>query len=156
MHEGESMKPRNYGWLTGLMVGACLLLAKGASAGPCVDVMQPCDCPPTHYSAFHVLTPVAYRWAAWCWGPRKYTFVKNLYPSVPPTYYVTRYHCPSINPLQFSVLNYPGLAGPPPGSTYQSPPRPQKQRENPREELPPPRVDKQPELLPPPTEEPKK
>jgi hypothetical protein len=144
--------------MAGLIGGACLLLARGASAGPYVEVMQPCDCPPTHYSALHVLTPIAYRWAAWCQGPCRYTFVKNYYPTVAPTDYVTKYHCPSVNPLQFSVLNYPGLMLPPPGSTYQSPSRPQqqKQREKQPQELPSPKVDNQPELLPPPKEEPKK
>jgi hypothetical protein len=153
------MKPGKRGWMAGLIVAASLLGARGASAGPYVNVMQPCDCPPTHYSAFHVLTPIVYRWTAWCWGPRRYTFAKNLYPSVVPTHYVTRYHCPSINPLQFSVINYPGLTGPAPGSSYQSPPRPaqqRRQRETPPEELPSPKVEKEPELLPPPKEEPKK
>jgi hypothetical protein len=153
------MKPGKRGWMAGLIVAMGLLLAKGASAGPYVNVMQPCDCPPTHSSALHVLTPVAYRWAAWCWGPRHYTFAKNLYPSVTPTYYVTKYHCPSINPLQFSVVNYPGLTGPPPGSSHQSPQRPAQERkksETTPQELPSPRPETKPELLPVPKEEPKK
>lgn len=149
------MKPRNYGWAAGLMLGASLLLAKGANAGPYIEVMQPCDCPPSHYSALHVLTPVGYRWAAWCWGPRHYIFARNTYPSVVPTDYITKYHCPSINPLQFSVLNYPGLSEPPPGSTHRATPRPQKQRATPPQQLPPPKAET-PELLPPPKEEPKK
>jgi hypothetical protein len=163
------MKPGKRGWMAGLVIGTCLLLAREANAGPYVEVMQPCDCPPTHYSAFHILTPIAYRWAAWCRGPCHYTFAKNLYPDVAPTHYITKYHCPSVNPLQFSVLNYPGLGEPPPGSTYQAPPPPEKQKE-PREtspqelpspkveeeRLPPPKEERKPERLPRPKEEPKK
>lgn len=153
------MKRRIRGWAAGWAAAVCLLLVQRASAGPHVNIMQPCDCPPTHYSAFHVLTPVVYRWAAWCWGPRRYTFAKNMYPSAVPTFYVTKYHCPTMNPLQFSVINYPGLGSPAPGSTYQPPPQPaqaQTRRESPPQELPPPRIEKSPELLPLPKEEPNK
>jgi hypothetical protein len=154
-----SMKRINGGWVAGLIVGACLGLPGRVGAGPYVNVMQPCDCPPTHYSAFHVLTPIAYRWAAWCRGPCRYTFAKILHPDIPPTDYITKYHCPSINPLQFSVINYPGLGGPPPGSTYQSPPAAPKEMSKEKErpqELPPPTKAEAPELLPAPKEESKK
>ena len=152
------MKRIHGGWVAVMIAIACLGLPGLVEAGPCVDVMQPCDCPPTHYRAFHILTPIVYRWAAWCWGPRCYTFAKDMHPNIAPTNYVTRYHCPTINPLQFSVLNYPGLGGPPPGSTYQSPqaaPKETRKEKEKPQELPPPKVEA-PELLPAPKEEPKK
>jgi hypothetical protein len=146
--------------MAGLFIGWCVGLTGSADAGPYVDVMQPCDCPPTHYSAFHVLTPIAWRWAAWCQGPCRYTFAKNLFPDVPPTFRVVRYHCPSVNPLQFSVENYPGLDGNIPGSTYATAQSAQRPQQNPPQELPPPREETgklpQPEKLPPPTPEPEK
>jgi hypothetical protein len=145
--------------IASLVVGCWLGLAGSASAGPYVNLMQPCDCPPTHYSALHVLTPFAWRWAAWCQGPCRYTFAKIRHPDIPPTPHVIKYHCPSINPLQFSLANYPGLDGNAPASIYPSPPvTPQPPRENPPQELPPPREEKgkAPEKLPPPTEEPRK
>ncbi len=141
----------------GLLVGFWLSVAGAASAGPYVNLMQPCDCPPTHYSAMHVLTPFAWRWAAWCQGPCRYTFAKNKFPDIPPTPHVVRYHCPSINPRQFSIENYPGLDGNPPTSIYPIPPvTPQPPRQSPPQELPPPREEKKPEKLPPPIEEPEK
>jgi hypothetical protein len=152
--------------IAGLLVGCGLSLIGSADAGPYVNVMQPCDCPPNHYSAFHVLTPVAWRWAAWCQGPCRYTFAKNIFPDVPPTHRVVRYHCPSVNPLQFSVENYPGLDGNIPASTYPSsqPSSLRPPQENPPQELPPPREEtgkrpdrlQPPEKLPPPREEPNK
>ncbi len=110
-----------------LIAAACLALPAGVSAGPYVDVMQPCDCPPTHYSALHVLTPVFYRWAAWCQGPAHYTFAPIYHPDIPPVTNFNPYHCPSVNPLQFSVNHYVGLGSPTPCSTYQSPPAPAKE-----------------------------
>jgi hypothetical protein len=135
------MKRRSHCLRMGLLMGCCLFLSRTASAGPYVNVMQPCDCPPTHYSAMHVLTPVMYRWAAWCQGPCRYTFARVLRPEIPSTFHVKKYHCPSVNPLQFSLANYPGLSGSPPASSYQSPQTPQSQQAQPQE-LPPPREDK--------------
>jgi hypothetical protein len=103
-----------------LFVACWLGLAGRAGAGPYVNVMQPCDCPPTHYSALHVIAPTFYRWAAWCQGPCRYTFARVLRPEVATTFYIKKYHCPSVNPLQFALENYPGLAGTPPASSYQS------------------------------------
>lgn len=100
---------------------ACWLgLAASASAGPVVNLMQPCDCPPNHYSAFEILTPSWYRWAAWCQGPCRYTFARVLHPDIPPPHYIKKYHCPSVNPLQFAIQTYPGLNGTLPQSTFQS------------------------------------
>ena len=149
------MKRWNRNGMAALLVGCWLGLAGFASAGPYVNVMQPCDCPPNHYSAFHVLTPSAWRWAAWCQGPCRYTFAKNKHPEIPPTYQVIRYHCPSVNPLQFSLENYPGLNGNPPASAYPSPPA---TSQPPPRELPPPREEKlkPAEKLPPPRVEPDK
>ena len=143
----------------GLILGACLGLPAAAVSGPYVNVMQPCDCPPTHYSAFHVLTPVFYRWAAFCQGPARYTFAKNCHPDIPPTYWITKYHCPSVNPLQMAVQNYPGLGGPNVATAYQSAQQqqPAEQKgaaENVPQLLPPPTDEKKaPERLPPPKEE---
>jgi hypothetical protein len=153
------MKRWSRNGMVGLVAGCWLGLVGSAGAGPYVNVMQPCDCPPTHYSAMHVLTPAFYRWAAWCQGPCRYTFARVLHPDIPTTNYIKRYHCPSVNPLQFSVENYPGLGGPPPSSAYQSQsPRENPPRENPPQELPPPREEKMrpPEKLPPPRPEPDK
>lgn len=134
-----------------LLAGFWLGLAGSAWAGPYLNVMQPCDCPPNHYSVFHVLTPAIYRWEAWIQGPRRYTFARTLHPEVATTYYLKRYHCPSVNPLQFALQNYPGFNGRPPASSYQSP----SQTEQTPRELPPPRPAKlpAPEQLPPPREE---
>ena len=96
--------------MAGLLVGACLGLPTAANAGPVVNIMQPCDCPCTHYSAMHVLTPVLYRWAAFCQGPCRYTFARNWHPDLPPVDHFRPYHCPSVNPLRFSVQTYIGLA----------------------------------------------
>ena len=141
--------------MAGLLVGSWLALTGIVQAGPYVNLMQPCDCPPTHYSAMHVLTPSFYRWAAWCQGPCRYTFAKVLRPEIPPTNRVVKYHCPSINPLKFSLANYPGLEALPPSSTYQSPPA-ATPRENPSQELSQPRPDmvKPAEKLPPAREDP--
>ena len=144
--------------MIGLLMGWWLGLAGSAWAGPYVNLMQPCDCPPNHYSAMHVLTPVLWRWAAWCQGPCKYTFARVLHPEVPTTFYVKRYHCPFVNPLQFAVQNYPGFNGIPPYSSYQpqSEAEAKSQTKQPQElppaeeKLPPP------EQLPPPREEPEK
>lgn len=140
----------------GLLVGSWLALTGIVRAGPYVDVMQPHDCPPTHYSALHVLTPSLYRWAAWCQGPRCYTFAKIMHPDVPTTNRVVKYHCPSINPIKFSLANYPGLEGAPPSSTYQS--QAQAPTENRAPELlpPVPEMGKPAEKLPPPHEAPQK
>ena len=153
------MKRWSRNGMVGLLVGCWLGLAGSASAGPYVDVMQPCDCPPTHYSAFHVLTPVYYRWIAWCRGPNNYTFAKTLHPDTATTSYIKKYHCPSVNPLQFALQNYPGLNGTLPRSTYQSSAQTaQAPQANPPLELHPPREEKlkAPETLPPPKEEPDK
>lgn len=153
------MKRESRNVVAGLLVGCWLGLAGPAAAGPYVNLMQPHDCPPTHYSALHVLTPVFYRWAAWCQGPRRYTFAKILNPDIQPKHYKLRYHCPSINPLQFELETYPGLNGNPPASLYPTPPpRPQVPREYPPQELPQPREEKRkpPEKLPLPREEPDK
>jgi hypothetical protein len=154
------MKRHSRNWKVGLVIGFCLGLPGIVWAGPYVNVMQPCDCPPTHYSALHVLTPAFYRWAAFCQGPCRYIFAKNVNPDVPPVPWITKYHCPSINPMQFTVENYPGLNGQIPASTYQSAARTQQPQpqEGPPQQLPPPRIEeeKQPEVLPQPKEEPAK
>lgn len=153
------MKRWSRNGVIGLLVCSGLSLASIASAGPYVNLMQPCDCPPTHYSAMHVLTPFVWRWAAWCQGPCRYTYAKNKFPDIRPTPYKVRYHCPSINPLQFSLENYVGLDGNPPQSTYPTPPAaPSPPRQVPPQELPPPREEKRqpPEKLPLPKEEPGK
>lgn len=136
----------------GLLVGSWLALTGMVQAGPYVNVMQPHDCPPTHYSALHVLTPVLYRWAAWCQGPRCYTFAKIMHPEIASTNRVVKYCCPSVNPLAFSLANYPGLEGAPPSSTYQSSAQaptenraseltqPNPEMGRPAEKLPPPRA----------------
>jgi hypothetical protein len=141
--------------MTGLFVACWLVLAGTACAGPYVNLMQPCDCPPTHYSAMHVLTPAFYRWAAWCQGPCRYTFARVLHPDIATTYNLKRYHCPAVNPLQFSVQNYIGLGGYIPSSTYQSQAQSQTKQAT---ELPQPREEQRPaaEPLPPPREEPEK
>jgi hypothetical protein len=139
------MMGRKRGWLAGLLGAAGLVLPAIVQAGPYVNVMQPCDCPPTHYSAMHVLTPSFYRWAAWCQGPCRYTFAPIHHPDIAPIANFNPYHCPSVNPLQFSVNHYVGLGGAPPSSTYQSPPAPEKKTQ-----------EKGPQLLPPPREEPKR
>jgi len=142
--------------IAGLLVGFWLVLAGSASAGPYVNVMQPCDCPPTHYSAFHVLTPGYYRWIAWCRGPCHYTFARTLHPDTATTFYIKKYHCPSVNPLQFSIQNYPGLNGTLPASSYQSQSATaQAAPANRPQELPPPTAEKlkSAEKLPPPREE---
>jgi hypothetical protein len=145
--------------MTGLLLSCWLGLAGTVCAGPYVNLMQPCDCPPNHYSAMHVLTPALWRWAAWCQGPCRYTFARVLHPEVPTTSYVKRYHCPFVNPLQFAVQTYPGMNGIPPSSSYQSPSETdQRSQTRQTEELPPPGGDKRPgpEVLPPPREEPAK
>jgi hypothetical protein len=144
--------------MVALLVGSWLSLTGLASAGPYVNVMQPCDCPPNHYSAMHVLTPIAWRWAAWCQGPCRYTFARVLRPEIAVTSNVKRYHCPTVNPLQFSITNYVGLNGRPPASTYQSPPQQESRPANAPQELPPPRPDmgKKAEQLQMPNEEPEK
>jgi hypothetical protein len=142
-----------------LFVGCWLGLAGRASAGPYVNVMQPCDCPPNHYSSLHIMAPALYRWAAWCQGPCRYTFARVLHPEVATTTYIKKYHCPSVNPLQFALENYPGMAGTPPASSYQSTsPLAQKQQAAPPQELPgtPPEKGPAPEKLPAPREEPDK
>jgi len=134
-------------------------LAGSASAGPFINVMQPCDCPPTHYSDLHIITPALYRWAAWCQGPCRYTFARVLRPEIATTTYIKKYHCPSVNPLQFALENYPGLAGTPPASSYQSTsPLSQKQQAAPPQEqqAPPQEKGPAPEKLPSPREEPNK
>jgi hypothetical protein len=136
------MMPTKRRGLGRLFAAVCLLLPAAAHAGPYVNVMQPCDCPPTHYSAMHVLTPSFYRWAAWCQGPCRYTFAPILHPDIAPVANFNPYHCPAVNPLQFSVNHYVGLRGPPPSSTYQSPPAAAKKS-----------PEKGPQLLPPPKEE---
>jgi hypothetical protein len=148
---------RNRKWVAGWIVAACLGLPVAASAGPVVNIMQPCDCPCTHYSAMHVLTPVFYRWAAFCHGPCRYTFARNKHPDIPPTDYFKPYHCPSVNPLQFSVrnyvglgsTNYPGLGGPVPCSCHKS-----QQEQQPTQAKE--KTSSPPQLLPPPREESKK
>jgi hypothetical protein len=95
----------------GLLTAAFLALSATANAGPYVNLTQPCDCPPNHYSAFHYITPVFYRWAAWCHGPCRYTMAKNYLPDVKPTFHVCKYHCPAANPRLFSLANYPGIDG---------------------------------------------
>ncbi|MGH7225502.1 MAG: hypothetical protein ACRELF_19975, partial [Gemmataceae bacterium] len=151
--KGRSMKRWSRKGMAGLLVACGLGLAGSSEAGPYVNVMQPCDCPPTHYSAFHILTPSYYRWIAWCRGPSKYTFAKMLHPDTATTTYIKKYHCPSVNPLQFSIQNYPGLNGSLPRSSYQAPS--DTARANPPQELPPPREEKlkQPEKLPRPHED---
>jgi hypothetical protein len=138
-----------------LLMGCWLGLTGTTWAGPYVNLMQPCDCPPNHYSAMHALTPVLWRWAAWCQGPCRYTFARVLHPDVPTTFYVKRYCCPFVNPLRFSVQNYPGMSGIPPYSSYQSQteaevrsPTKQPQTLPPAEEKP-----TAPEVLPPPRED---
>ena len=147
---------RNRRWMAGLIVGACLGLPALATAGPVVNIMQPCDCPCTHYSALHVLTPVLYRWAAFCQGPCRYTFARNKHPDIPPVDHFRPYHCPSVNPLRFSMQTYiglgndgyPGLGGPVPCSCYQS----QIQQQAPEKA----KTAAPPQLLPPPRAEPEK
>lgn len=151
------MKRVNCKAIVALLVGSWLGWANAAHAGPYVNLMQPCDCPPNHYSAMHVLMPSLWRWAAWCQGPCRYTFARVLTPAVPPTSCVVRYHCPSVNPMQFSLANYPGLNGSLPMSTYQAPQSAEAQgRQTPPQELPPPRPEKgrPAEKLPVPNEEP--
>jgi hypothetical protein len=141
--------------MAGLLVSCSLGLVPSAGAGPVVDVMQPCDCPPTHYPAFHVLTPVYYRWKAWCRGPCNYTFAKMLHPDTATTSYIKKYHCPSVNPLQFAVQNYPGLNGTLPRSSYQVRSETAQAPQSPQES-PPEQKLKPPEKLGMPREEPNK
>jgi hypothetical protein len=149
------MKRRNRtAILAGLVIGMGLTWAGAASAGPIVNPMQPCDCPPTHYSAMHVLTPFAWRWAAWCQGPRVYTFAPIHHHDVAANAIVVRYRCPSVDPLQYSLKNYVGLNGSPPTSIYQSPSQTKSETTLPT--LPRPEVGSPVEKLPPPTEKPEK
>ena len=74
--KGRSMKRWPRKGILGLFVSYWLIQAGTAWAGPYVNAMQPCDCPENHYSAMHVLTPVLWRWAAWCQGPCHYTFAR--------------------------------------------------------------------------------
>lgn len=108
------------GTVAALTAAALLALSATSHAGPYVNLMQPCDCPPNHYSAFHYITPIAYRWVAWCHGPCCYTMAKNLSPDIKPTFHVCKYHCPAANPLLFSLANYPMLDGRPICSCYTS------------------------------------
>jgi hypothetical protein len=145
------MKRWQHKVLACLFASCWLGLAGTVSAGPYVNVMQPCDCPPTHYSSLHIIAPAFYRWAAWCQGPCRYTFARVLRPEVATTYNLKRYHCPAVNPLQFAVQNYVGLGGNIPSSTYQPRQEPTKAGE-----LPPPTAENRPapEKLPPPNVEP--
>lgn len=160
--KGRSMKRWQGNGRICFLLPIVLGLARTACAGPYVNVMQPCDCPPNHYSSMHVLVPAFWRWAAWCQGPRRYTFARVLHPDVATTFYLKRYHCPSVNPLQFALQTYPGLNGIPPSSSYQSPSETGQSRQpgraGPPGELPQPKLDKlpPPEKLPPPREEPDK
>jgi hypothetical protein len=137
--------------LAGLILGVCLGSTSGAGSGPYVNLMQPCDCPPNHYSALHVLVPSFYRWAAWCQGPCRYTFVKDRY-CIPPTHNINPYHCPAANPMQFSLNHYIGLSGDTPRSTFQAPEQPRKKQEQQAKQEQP----QGPQLLPPPRPEPEK
>src|SRR5579875_3354449 len=148
------MKRRQYKGTTGLLLGCWLGLAGTVYAGPYVNLMQPCDCPPNHYSTLHVMVPALYRWAAWCQGPCRYTFARVLHPEIATTTYIKRYHCPSVKPLQFALQNYPGLNGIPPSSSYQSPTETaQAARARPQELPPSEEKAAAPEKLPPPREE---
>ncbi len=136
--------------IASLLVGMGLTWAGVVSAGPILNPMQPCDCPPTHYSAMHVLTPFAWRWAAWCQGPRLYTFAPIHHPDVATNSMVVRYRCPTVQPLQYELKNYLGLNGSPPSSTYQSPSPTSKTTG--QQELPRPNLEYNPEKLPLPKE----
>ena len=161
---GPSMRRWQCNGMASLLAVCWFGLAGSAWAGPYVNVMQPCDCPPNHYSALHVLFPAFYRWAAWCQGPCRYTFARALHPDVATTFYLKRYHCPSVNPLQFSLQNYVGLNGTPPSSSYQSSAQTGQAGQavqggqEPLQQLPPPSAEKlsPPEKLPPPSAEPDK
>ena len=111
---------RNRSGAVGLFVAAWLVLPACVEAGPYINYGQPCDCPPTHYSGFHIATPIFYRWAAWCQGPTRYTFAQIRYPDIASTVNTNTYHCPSVNPLQYSLDHYLGLNGSIPCSIYQS------------------------------------
>jgi hypothetical protein len=141
--------------MMGLLVGWLLGLTGTVYAGPYVNLMQPCDCPPNHYSALHVMVPAFYRWAAWCQGPCRYTFARVLHPDIATTTYIKRYRCPSVAPLSFELQNYPGLSGTPPTSSYQSQAETAQARPRLLQELLSPREEKAPgpERLPPPREE---
>lgn len=154
--KGQSMKQWQRNGLAGVLMAWGLSWVGLAGAGPYVNVMQPCDCPPNHYSSLHVLVPALWRWAAWCQGPCRYTFTRTLHPDVASTFYFKRYHCPSVNPLQFALQNYPGLAGIPPSSSFQSASQTgQGGQAAPPREVPPPTPQKlaAPEQLPQPREE---
>jgi hypothetical protein len=148
------MKKWLYKGITGLLIGWWLELAGTAWAGPYVNLMQPCKCPPNHYSALHVMVPAFYRWAAWCQGPCRYTFARVLHPDIATTTYVKRYRCPSVSPLVFALQNYPGLNGIPPSSSYRSQSETGQASQARPQELPSPeKLPPPPEKLPPPREE---
>jgi hypothetical protein len=88
-----------------LVLTVSLLLPGEGTAGPLVDHLlgRQTDCPPTSYSPCHYWTPTLYRLQCYCHNtsPCLWQFPPGPSPEVPPSYRITKYPCPAVNPRDF-------------------------------------------------------
>jgi hypothetical protein len=96
-----------------LGLAATLLSPGEGTAGPLVDHLlgrQP-DCPPSMYSPCHYWTPEVYRLRCFCHNdhPCLWQFPPGPSPSVPPSFRITQFPSPAVNPRD--VPYAPGPAG---------------------------------------------
>jgi hypothetical protein len=85
-------------WWAALLVA--VLLPAGARAGGFGSYLYYycSDCPPPSYSPCHYWTPALYRIHACLHGPKVSVYPPDRFPSTPPRYEITPYHCPAADP----------------------------------------------------------
>lgn len=84
--------------VTTLVLGATLLSAGVASAGPILDWLGLCQCPRPCYSPFRYWTPTAARVHDCCHGVHLSVYPPDRHPEIPPTMFIYKYKCPPVPP----------------------------------------------------------
>jgi hypothetical protein len=101
--------------LAALLLGAALVPANRASAGPILDWLGCGDCPPPAYSPARYWAPRLARLYDCVCGPSLPVYATNLHPEIPPDVYVLKFPCPPAAPGE-TLIPTPT---PPPTSRFQ-------------------------------------
>jgi hypothetical protein len=104
-------------WLTGALAGLLLPVAAYAWHDEIPQHPPAPGCPAPSYSPVHYWLPSLHRVNACLHGPYAPTYAPDRFPGIPPTYLITRFPCPGVDPAAlYGGLSLP-CPPPPPRET---------------------------------------
>lgn len=86
-----------------LILGAALVASARAEAGG-LGKPRANDCPPPSYSPWHYWTPGLYRIFQCRHGPHIDLHAPDRHPAIAPTYSITPFPCPPVDPVSYSEV----------------------------------------------------